>query len=187
MKTTSKFLAVTLAGIVAAALGAVPAVDGCGYYGFYRATCVVSGPLGAGKECCKAGAANKELDFKITADHNGAKIYFACEACKTKFLQSPEKYIASANYQLAVTWQARQVFCPVTGKSIREGVPCDVEGINIIVANEEIKKVIDGLSPEAKVAHVFSQSTFLDSFAVRGPNMQNAFTSHQAQHRGKNG
>jgi YHS domain-containing protein len=71
----------------------------------------------------------RPIDKAVSIDYLGARLYFAESACIAKFQAEPARYTVGANYQLAVTGQARQVACPFTGKAVNSSVPTAKVGV----------------------------------------------------------
>lgn len=79
-------------------------------------------------KCPVSGQPAKEAH---TVDYKGRKIQFCCPNCPKAFTANPEKFAAKAAHQLALTKQATQVCCPLTGKPAKESVSVDVDGVKV--------------------------------------------------------
>jgi YHS domain-containing protein len=80
----------------------------------------------AGVACPVTG---RPIDKAVSIDYQGAKLYFSAPDCIAKYQAEPARYTVGANYQLAVTGQARQVACPFTGKALNPNVAAVKVGV----------------------------------------------------------
>jgi len=69
------------------------------------------------------------IDLKVSIDYKGARLYFHSPASIDTFQADPAKYAVGANYQLAVTGQAKQVACPFTGRPLSPSIPSIKVGV----------------------------------------------------------
>ena len=96
--------------------------------------CTLAGASLLAAESATASAAacpvtGRPIDKAVSIDYLGARLYFAEPACIAKFQAEPARYAVGANYQLAVTGQARQAACPFTGKPMNPSIPTARVGV----------------------------------------------------------
>jgi YHS domain-containing protein len=60
----------------------------------------------------------RPVDTAVSIQYLGQRLYFSSAASIAVFQAHQAKYAPWANYQLALTGQARQVNCPFTGKPV---------------------------------------------------------------------
>jgi YHS domain-containing protein len=66
------------------------------------------------------------------APWQGGTVYFCSQQCEAKFKENPGKYAVRANFQLAMSGQARQIACPFTGKPLNPSIATvAVGGLNV--------------------------------------------------------
>jgi YHS domain-containing protein len=67
---------------------------------------------------CPVGG--EPIDKSSFSDFQGQRVYFCCDACKSKFAQEPEKYFAKMA-EAGVVAESIQTTCPVSGEKLKRG------------------------------------------------------------------
>ena len=108
----------------------------------------------------------RAIDKNVSIDYQGAKLYFNSPECIAKFQADPAKYAVNANYQLAVTGQARQVACPFTGKALNPNIPSVKVGVlDIKFCCRACQQTVAKADPETRMDLVFGDA-FATGFVV---------------------
>jgi YHS domain-containing protein len=108
----------------------------------------------------------RPVDPAVSIDYRGAKLYFCRHECIAKFQAEPAKYAAKANYQLAVTRQAKQVACPFTGKALNPNIPSVKVGVlDIKFCCRACQQTVAKADPETRMDLVFGDA-FATGFVV---------------------
>jgi YHS domain-containing protein len=110
---------------------------------------------------------NHAINPAIAADYHGGKVYFCSEECRKKFLAEPGRYKIRANYQLAVTGQAKQVVCPFTGKALNPRIaPLDVGGLSVGFCCRQCQQTVAAADYQTRIELVFGDA-FDKGFVVQ--------------------
>jgi hypothetical protein len=116
-----------------------------------KAKCLVSG---------------KDVSPDATADYKGAKVYFCCPGCPGAFAKDTKKYAAKANHQLALTGQAKQKACPLSGKPTTDGTELKVAGIAVSFCCNNCQKAASSKKDDAQIDLVFGEEAFKKAYEV---------------------
>jgi YHS domain-containing protein len=105
-------------------------------------------------------------DKSVSSDYKGGKVYFCCAGCPGKFEKETAKYATKANHQLAVTGQAEQVACPLTGKDVNAEKSAEVGGVKTAFCCGGCLGQVAKASAEEQVELVFGKG-FEKGFKVK--------------------
>jgi len=107
-----------------------------------------------------------QVSKDLTADYKGAKVYFGCPSCPSRFEKDTAKYSTKANAQLVATKQARQKACPLSGKPCAKDVKLAVGGADVAFCCAKCKEAVAKLEGDTQLAKVFSDAAFKKGFRV---------------------
>jgi YHS domain-containing protein len=111
---------------------------------------------------------NHPINRAISADYRGGKVYFCSEECRQKFLAEPNRYAVRANYQLAITGQARQVGCPFTGKPLNPQIaPMEVGGLSVGFCCRACQQTVAVADYQTRIELVFGDAAFGKGYVVQ--------------------
>ena len=113
--------------------------------------------------CPVSGKAVKE---NASIDYRSGKLYFCCNNCPKAFAGDKAKFATKANRQLAVTGQAKQGKCPISGKDVKENTALDVDGVSVTFCCKNCRKKVDGAEGDEQLDLVFSDKAFDKAFTV---------------------
>ena len=100
----------------------------------------------------------KPVKQDVSIDYKGGKLYFCCSGCIEKFRADTAKYAPYANYQLAVTGQAKQVACPFTGRALNPNIPPETVGeLSILFCCHGCKNTVARTDPKNRIRLVFGE------------------------------
>ena len=116
-----------------------------------------------GAKCPVSGKAAK-ADHAV--DYRDAKVYFCCDNCPTAFSKDKAKYATKANHQLALTGQAKQEKCPLTGKELNKDATADVNGVKVTFCCNNCKGKVEKAKDDEKVELTFADKAFDLGFKV---------------------
>ena len=102
----------------------------------------------------------------MASHYKGGTVYFCCDGCPQAFEADPAQYATAANAQLFVTGQAKQVACPLTGKSIEGGPALEIAGKSVAFSGEAHKAAVSSASEEQRLELVFGEEAFARGFKV---------------------
>ena len=117
----------------------------------FKATCPVCG---------------KAAQESITADYQGAKLYFATTEDQAAFAKTPAKYTSKSNFQLFQTGQAKQVKCPFSGGKLNPEIKVAVGEIDVQFCCNSCKGHAAKLAGDAQVEELFSLKPFSKGFEI---------------------
>lgn len=153
--------------LVMSALLLNPGVEACGPV-MPALHCPVDG-LGKDYQSagCPSGYCSRRVTLKSPAlEYKGGKIYFCCSGCIDQFKKAPEKFAANANHQLVVSYQARQVHCPLCGGELTSAKKVDIGGLKVHVCGTECVKQLEKASPSERLQLVFGDAAFAKGFKM---------------------
>lgn len=107
-----------------------------------------------------AAKADKSLDYR------GAKIYFCCDNCPKAYEKDKAKYATKANHQLALTGQAKQEKCPLSGGDLNKDATADVAGVKVTFCCNNCKGKVEKAEGDAKLELAFADAAFDKGFKV---------------------
>lgn len=107
-----------------------------------------------------AAKADKSLDYR------GAKIYFCCDNCPKAYEKDKAKYATKANHQLALTGQAKQEKCPLSGGDLNKDATADVAGVKVTFCCNNCKGKVEKAEGDDKLALAFEDKAFDKGFKV---------------------
>jgi len=140
---------------------------------------LVAGLLGAGATLYSAEKASldgvlcvvsgKAVKADAAIDYKGGKLYFCCEGCPNAFSKNPAKYAAKANHQLALTGQATQQKCPISGRPLNPETGIDASGVTVTFCCNNCKGKASGVEGDARVTMLFNDEAFAKAYEVSAP------------------
>lgn len=107
-----------------------------------------------------AAKADKSLEYR------GAKIYFCCDNCPKAYEKDKAKYATKANHQLALTGQAKQEKCPLSGGDLNKDATADVAGVKVTFCCNNCKGKVEKAEGDAKLELAFADTAFDKGFKV---------------------
>ena len=119
-------------------------------------------PLAAAK-CPVSGKAVKADAF---VEHNGGKVYFCCNNCPDAFKKDKDKFSVKVNHQMAITEEAKQVKCPLTGKDVNPDTGIDVGGSKVAFCCNNCKGKVAKATGDDQLKLVFAKDPFEKAFKV---------------------
>lgn len=114
----------------------------------------------------KCLVSGKEINPEATAEYKGAKVYFCCPGCPTAFTNNTKKFATKANHQLAMTGQAVQKNCPMSGKPVKEGTEVEVAGVAVTFCCGNCKKAAAGKKGKEQMELIFNDKSFKNGFEI---------------------
>ena len=99
-------------------------------------------------------------------DYKGGKIYFCCANCIPVFQKSPQRFAASANWQLVVTYQAWQSRCPLCGGELKSFNEVYVAGVQVLVCSTDCSRKLARASAAERMQLVFGDPAFARGFKM---------------------
>ena len=130
-----------------------------------------------------------QSDHKVSAMHSvdylQGKVFFCCQKCADAFSDSPEKYAAAANRQLAATEQYVQIECPLVGGPLSDEHAAMIDGVPIKLCCEKCVAAIKAAKTEKqKNELIFEPKRFAKSFKLAPINSKvNSETQAPAEMR----
>ena len=106
------------------------------------------------------------VDPEATASHNGGTIYFCCGKCPKAFASNTAKYATKANQQLAVTGQATQNNCPISGGKTKAATALAVGGIDVTFCCNKCRGKVNAATGDDQLNLVFGDDAFAKAFTV---------------------
>lgn len=117
-------------------------------------------------EKAKCPVSGKECKEETGVAYKGAKVYFCCNGCPTKFEKDTAKYAAKANMQLVATHQAKQVKCPLSGQDINPETGIEIDGAKVAFCCNKCKGAVEKATGNEKIEKVFGDKAFEKGFEV---------------------
>lgn len=114
----------------------------------------------------KCPVSNKPVNADATADYRGGQVYFCCTNCPKGFAKNTAKFASKANLQLALTGQAAQKGCPISGKKLNDDTALDVAGVSVKFCCNNCRGKVAGAEGDAQRDLVFSDKAFDKAFKV---------------------
>lgn len=114
-------------------------------------------------KCPVSGApakADKTLAYK------GASVQFCCDNCPKAFAANTAKFATKANHQLALTKQARQAKCPLSGGPIDKTKTAKVAGVKVGFCCEKCQGKVAAAEGDDQLALVFADAAFDKGFKI---------------------
>jgi YHS domain-containing protein len=115
---------------------------------------------------CPSGYCPQKPTPQLTLDYKGGKVQFCCGKCRELFKQTPGKFAANANHQLAATGQAVQHKCPLCGGACDPSHAVDIGGVKVFFCSKECCMKVTDATPANRVGLVFNNQAFDRAFAV---------------------
>ena len=109
---------------------------------------------------------NMQVSEDISTEYKGAKLYFGCAGCPSRFQANVAKYAAKANAQLVATKQAKQKACPLSGRPCKKQINTKVAGTTVYFCCNGCKNRVAKLQGDAQIKKVFGDSAFQKGFEV---------------------
>ena len=116
-----------------------------------------------GAKCPVSGKAAK-ADHAV--DYRDAKVYLCCGGCPDAFAKDKAKYTTKANHQLALTGQAKQEKCPLSGGELNKEATTDVNGVKVTFCCNNCKGKVEKAKDDEKVELTFADKAFDKGFKV---------------------
>ena len=108
---------------------------------------------------------DEDVQEDIFVNYRGAKLYFCCKMCKSKFADAQMEYAAQANQQLVQTGQYIQKACPFTGRPVANGETVEIAGTKVgFCCGNCTERVEDAEDDATKVELVFNDKRFKKGF-----------------------
>lgn len=109
----------------------------------------------------------KPVSTTASIDYQGGKVYFCCEGCKPKFEADTAKYATKANYQLVASHQAKQVACPLSGKTVNPEISAKVAGVKVGFCCNICKSKLAKAAEDQQLELAFGSTAFEKAFKVK--------------------
>jgi hypothetical protein len=100
-------------------------------------------------------------------EYKGAKVYFCCPGCPPAFEKDTAKFATKANHQLALTKQATQGKCPLSGGKLNPDTGVDVAGVSVTFCCNMCKGKVAKATGDEQLELVFSDTAFGKGFEVK--------------------
>ena len=97
----------------------------------------------------------------------GGKVYFCSDNCVPLFSHNSATYAVKAHHQLAVTGQAKQEKCPLTGKPIDTTKTVDIDGVSVGFCCEKCQDKISKETRDQQMQDCFNPEAFKKAFKVQ--------------------
>jgi YHS domain-containing protein len=138
---------------------------------FSAAALVVCSSLHAADlAAAKCPVSGEAVSKDASIDYKGGKLYFCCNDCAATFASAKDKdkakYAAKANLQLAVTGQAVQKGCPLSGKKTNASTAIDVGGAKVAFCCNGCKGAVSKLTPAQQIKKIFADESFDKNFEI---------------------
>jgi len=114
--------------------------------------------------CPVSGKAAKEDQ---SAEYKGAKVYFCCGGCPDAFKKDTAKYATKANYQLAVTGQAKLVKCPLSGGKLNTETAIAIGDTKVCFCCENCQGKVKEAKGDEQIELVFNDKAFAKGFEIK--------------------
>ena len=115
----------------------------------------------------KCPVSGKPIDKTKHLAYKGAEVYFCCENCPKAFEKDTAKFATKANLQLALTDQAKQVKCPITGKDLNPEQKVSIDGEEVHFCCGNCKGKVASASEKEKLDLVFADKAFDKAYEVK--------------------
>lgn len=114
---------------------------------------------------CLLAAKNPAKADKFV-EYRGAKIYFCCDNCPKAYEKDKAKFATKANHQLALTGQAKQEKCPLSGQAVDKGQTVDIANVKVSFCCGDCKGQVEKAEGDAKLELAFADKAFDKGFKV---------------------
>jgi YHS domain-containing protein len=108
----------------------------------------------------------KPIDKSVSSKFGGGNVCFCCTKCKAKFDADNAKFVPKANLQLAASGQAKQVACPLTGKTLDATTTVNVAGVDVKFCCDKCKAKVAAAKVDKQILLVFDSKAFSKAFKV---------------------
>jgi YHS domain-containing protein len=136
------------------------------------AVALMVAPVTAGQEGAAAGKATKlqtacpvsgeKIDKAVYADHEGSRVYFCCDNCRTAFKKEPATYVRKLQEQ-GITVAKLQTECPVMGGAINRSSYVDRNHRRIYLCCDGCK----GKVTDERIAELEAQGIVFESLPTK--------------------
>jgi YHS domain-containing protein len=116
---------------------------------------------------CVCPVSGKPATKEHAVSYKGAEVYFCCPNCPKAFQANTAKFATKANHQLAVTGQAKEVKCPLTGKALNPATAIDVNGVKVSLCCNNCKGKVQKAAAADQLELIFSDKAFAKGFEVK--------------------
>lgn len=99
-----------------------------------------------------------------TVDYKGGKVYFCCENCPKSF--DAAKHGTKANHQLALTGQAKEIACPLSGGKLNADKTVKVAGVTVAFCCEKCQGAVSKAEGDKQIEMVFADKAFDKAYKV---------------------
>jgi hypothetical protein len=100
-------------------------------------------------------------------EYKGAKVYFCCPGCPGAFEKDTAKFATKANHQLALTGQATEAHCPLSGGKLNADTAIDVSGVKVAFCCNNCKGKVAAKTGDEQLELVFSDTAFGKGYEVK--------------------
>lgn len=107
------------------------------------------------KPALKCPVSGKAVNPEVTTEYHGGTVYLCCAGCAKRLAENPDKYAAKANLQLVQSGQAKQVGCPISGRSVNPDVSTTVAGVSVGFCCGGCKAKVEKAGADEQVELVF--------------------------------
>ena len=97
----------------------------------------------------------------------GGKVYLCSDNCLPMFSKNSPSYAVKAHHQLAMTGQAKQDNCPLTGKPIDPTKTVDIDGVSVGFCCEKCQDKISKETRDQQMQDCFNPEAFKNAFKVQ--------------------
>ena len=115
----------------------------------------------------KCPVSGRAVDKEYSVSFAGGKVYFCSDNCVPLFSNNSVPYAVKAHHQLAVTGQAKQEKCPLTGKPIDATKKVDIDGVSVAFCCEKCQGKISKATPDQQMQDCFNAEAFKKAFKVQ--------------------
>ena len=115
----------------------------------------------------KCPVSGRAVEEEYSVRFAGGKVYFCSDNCVPLFSNNSVPYAVKAHHQLAVTGQAKQEKCPLTGKPIDTTKTVEIDGVSVGFCCEKCQGKISKETQDQQMQDCFSPDVFQKAFKVQ--------------------